>query len=136
MIFMARIDTALMGDSDGAARKGLDIGNRVPAQDRRTPQGRSDDDVQLSLPRAGHDRDAAGEQGRGARTAHPGPQGLGVALLLLFTSPAWGFDYWECVLERMPGTANDVVARRVSYDCQKEYPVKEDPPKKTGWLQP
>ena len=44
------------------------------------------------------------------------------ALLLLTTAPAFAANYATCVLDKMPGVANDVAAYAVSNTCHDKFP--------------
>lgn len=44
------------------------------------------------------------------------------ALLLLVASPAFAANYATCILDKMPGTQNDVAATAVYQVCQAEHP--------------
>lgn len=45
-----------------------------------------------------------------------------LALLLLASVPAFAANYATCILDRMPGVANDVAAHSVGKLCQAEFP--------------
>lgn len=44
------------------------------------------------------------------------------ALLLLTTPPAFAANYATCILDKMPGVANDVAAHSVYQLCLQEHP--------------
>lgn len=44
------------------------------------------------------------------------------ALLLLTTAPAFAANYATCILDKMPGVANDVAAQAVYNSCLEKYP--------------
>lgn len=44
------------------------------------------------------------------------------ALLLLAASPAFAANYATCILDKMPGTQNDVAASAVARVCATEHP--------------
>lgn len=45
-----------------------------------------------------------------------------VALILTLSSSAWAGNFAECILDKMPGTANDVAASAVWQVCRSAYP--------------
>jgi len=62
-------------------------------------------------------------------------------LTILFGSPSahafFGPDnYYECLLARLPGTANDAIAQQVIAACRKDYPSVVDVEKKSGIFEP
>ena len=44
------------------------------------------------------------------------------ALLLLFAAPAFAANYATCILDKMPGSQNDVAASAVARVCSSEFP--------------
>ena len=44
------------------------------------------------------------------------------ALLLLAAAPAFAANYATCILDKMPGSQNDVAASAVARVCANEYP--------------
>ncbi|GAB2531219.1 hypothetical protein [Simplicispira piscis] len=47
---------------------------------------------------------------------------LGLALAFAFASPAFAGNYAECIIDKMPGVANDTAATAVYQMCKSEYP--------------
>ena len=43
-------------------------------------------------------------------------------LLVAASAPAFAANYATCILDKMPGVANDVAARAVYQVCKKEHP--------------
>lgn len=64
---------------------------------------------------------------------------LVLSVLFLVCAPAQALfgpdNYYECLLDRMPGVANDFAARQVIADCSKEFP-RRVAEKRSGWLHP
>lgn len=48
------------------------------------------------------------------------------ALLLLFAAPAFAANYATCILDKMPGTQNDVAATAIYQVCQSQHPAGMD----------
>ena len=44
-----------------------------------------------------------------------------IALLLLAAAPAWAANYATCILDKMPGTANDVAAQAIYQVCKSKH---------------
>ena len=48
------------------------------------------------------------------------------ALLLLAAAPAFAANYATCILDKMPGTQNDVAASAIYQVCQSQHPAGMD----------
>jgi hypothetical protein len=45
-------------------------------------------------------------------------------------------NYYECLLDRLPGTSNDATAQQIIAACQKEYRSTSVSEKKSGFFRP
>ena len=43
-------------------------------------------------------------------------------------------NYYECILEKLPGVDMDRAAYQIDHACRDQFPGKEQPKKKKGWL--
>ena len=46
---------------------------------------------------------------------------IAAALLLTLTVPAWAADFATCILDKMPGTQNDVAAQAIYQVCNSKH---------------
>jgi len=59
------------------------------------------------------------------------------SLLIAFSAKAAvaGFfgpsNFWECIIDEIPGTKNDPAAKEIFKKCKKRFPVEEDVKKKS-----
>ena len=61
---------------------------------------------------------------------------LFLQLLLILPFAALATEYEDCILDKMPGVANDMTARAIVMVCKNEYPriLGVDAKKRTGWF--
>lgn len=57
-------------------------------------------------------------------------------LFWLVSCSAGAAEYEDCILDKMPGVANDITARAIMMMCRKEYPRPSGvmPKKRDGWF--